>query len=87
MLIMCIEKSRYEETKFFIQAADQISTKPNLFFYKNCIFILKNIVNYHYGRKDEYLNKARMAIDHISSLGMPEYSKDMKDILDKYGKN
>lgn len=87
MLIMCIEKSRYRETKFFIQAADQISTKPNLFFYKNCIFILKNIVNYHYERKDEYLNKARMAIDHISSLGMPEYSKDMKDILDKYGKN
>ena len=87
MLIMCIEKSRYRETKFFIRSADQISTKPNLFFYKNCIFILKNIVNYHYERKVEYLNKARMAIDHISSLGMPEYSKDMKDILDKYGKN
>lgn len=87
MLIMCIQKSRYKETEFFIRSADQISTKPNLFFYKNCIFILKNIVNYHYERKDEYLNKARMAIDHISSLGMPEYSKDMKDILDKYGKN
>lgn len=87
MLIMCIEKSRYKETEFFIRTADQISTKPNLFFYKNCIFILKNIVNYHYERKDEYLSKARMAIDHISSLGMPEYSKDMKDILDKYGKN
>ncbi len=87
ILIMCIQKSRYKETEFFIRSADQISTKPNLFFYKNCIFILKNIVNYHYERKVEYLTKARMAIDHISSLGMPEYSKDMKDILDKYGKN
>lgn len=87
MLIMCIQKGRYKETEFFIRSADQISTKPNLFFYKNCIFILKNIVNYHYERKDEYLNKARMAIDHVSSLGMPEYSKDMKGILDKYGKN
>ena len=87
ILFMCIEENRYKETEFFIQAADQISTKPNLFFYKNCIFILKNIVNYHYERKVEYLTKARMAIDHISSLGMPEYSKDMKDILDKYGKN
>ena len=87
ILFMCIEENRYKETEFFIQAADQIITKPNLFFYKNCIFILKNIVNYHYERKDEYLNKARMAIDHISSLGMPEYSKDMKGILDKYGKN
>ena len=83
ILFMCIEENRYKETEFFIQAADQISTKPNLFFYKNCIFILKNIVNYHYEKKDEYVNKARMAIDHISSLGMPEYSKDMKKILDK----
>ena len=83
ILFMCNEENRYKETEFFIQAADQISTKPNLFFYKNCIFILKNIVNYHYEKKDEYVNKARMAIDHISSLGMPEYSKDMKKILDK----
>lgn len=87
ILFMCIEENRYKETEFFIQAADQISTKPNLFFYKNCIFILKNIVNYHYERKDEYLNKARMAIDHISSLGMPEYSKDVKGFFDKYGRN
>lgn len=87
MLIMCIQKGRYKETEFFIRSADQISTKPNLFFYKNCIFILKNIVKYHYERKDKYLNKAQTAIDHISSLGMPEYSKDMKGILDKYGKN
>ena len=87
ILFMCIEENRYKETEFFIQAADQISTKPNLFFYKNCIFILKNIVNYHYERKDEYLNKARRAIDHISSLGMPEYSKDVKGFFDKYGRN
>ena len=87
ILIMCIQKSRYKETEFFIRSADQISTKPNLFFYKNCIFILKNIVNYHYERKDEYLNKARRAIDHISSLGMPEYSKDVKGFFDKYGRN
>lgn len=33
----------------------------------------------------ELVNKS--AIDHISSLGMPEYSKVMKVILDKYGKN
>lgn len=87
ILFMCIEENRYKETEFFIQAADQISTKPNLFFYKNCIFILKNIVNYHYERKDEYLNKVRRAIDHISSLGMPEYSKDVKGFFDKYGRN
>ena len=87
ILFMCIEENRYKETEFFIQAADQIITKPNLFFYKNCIFILKNIVNYHYERKDEYLNKARRAIDYISSLGMPEYSKDVKGFFDKYGKN
>ncbi len=28
---------------------------------------------------------AQGAIDHISSLGMSEYSKDVKDVLDKYG--
>lgn len=84
LLIQCIEENEYEGTDFLIIAADQIDTKPELFFYKNVILLLKNMIKYHYKTEAKYLDICRRAIDNFSLLGMPEYGKELERFFKKY---
>ena len=83
LLIQCIEEKKYDETKFLIKAANQISTKPELFFYKNAIVLLENMIMYHYDAKDKYLQICHKAIENFSLLGMPEYGKEITRFFEK----
>lgn len=84
LLIQCIEENEYEGTDFLIIAADQIDTKPELFFYKNVILLLKNMIKYHYKTEAKYLDICRRAIDNFSLLGMPEYGQELERFFKKY---
>lgn len=83
LLIQCIEENEYDETKFLIITADQISTRPGLFFYKNVILLLKNMVKYHYEPKFEYLKICQIAIENFSLLGMNEYGKELNQFFEQ----
>ena len=83
LLIQCIEEKEYDETKFLVRAANQISTKPELFFYKNAIVLLENMIMYHYDAKDKYLQICHKAIENFSLLGMPEYGKEINKFFEK----
>lgn len=84
LLIQCIEENEYDATNFLIIAADQIYTKPELFFYKNVILLLKNMIEYHYEAEDKYLDICRIAIKNFSLLGMPEYGKELERFFKKH---
>jgi Rgg/GadR/MutR family transcriptional activator len=84
LLIQCIEENEYEGTDFLIIAADQIDTKPELFFYKNVILLLKNMIKYHYKTEAKYLDICRRAIENFSLLGMPEYGQELERFFKKY---
>lgn len=84
LLIQCIEENEYEETHFLIVTADQIDTKPELFFYKNVILLLKNMIKYHYKTEAKYLDICRRAIENFSLLGMPEYGQELERFFKKY---
>ena len=83
LLIQCIEEKKYDETKFLIKAANQISTKPELFFYKNVIVLLENMIMYHYDAKDKYLQICHKLIENFSLLGMTEYGKEINKFFEK----
>ena len=83
LLIQCIEEKKYDETKFLVRAANQISTKPELFFYKNVIVLLENMIMYQYDAKDKYLQICHKAIENFSLLGMPEYGKEITRFFEK----
>ncbi|RMC60719.1 XRE family transcriptional regulator [Lactobacillus sp. ESL0260] len=83
LLIQCIEEKEYDETKFLVRAANQISTKPELFFYKNVIVLLENMIMYHYDAKDKYLQICHKLIENFSLLGMTEYGKEINKFFEK----
>lgn len=84
ILIDCVEQERYEDTAFFTKAADKIVTSPLLFFYKNMIVILENMINYHFDHQDIYLKNAKWGIKNFSFLGMPEYGSELTKFFNEY---
>ena len=78
MLDLCIMNNKYEETKSFIVAADQIKTKSELFFYKNAIMLFTNFIEYHFDHDKGHLVKVKAGVQNFYLLGMPEYGKEVK---------
>lgn len=75
ILIMCIEQKSYTEAQYFITAAEKVKMIPELFFCKNMLVLLENMVNYHFVHKPEYISKCKWAIKNFTLLGMPEYGE------------
>ena len=84
MLELCITNNKYEETQPFIVAADQIRTKPELFFYKNAIMLLTNFIEYHFDQDRNHLVKVKAGVQNFFLLGMPEYGKEVEKELENY---
>ncbi|WEV51778.1 XRE family transcriptional regulator [Lactobacillus sp. ESL0731] len=81
ILGLCIEHNYYSETDFFIDSAAQITTRPELFFYKNMIEFFKSMIAYHYDHKKYHLEYCFWVIKTIKTNGMPEYAEDLKKYL------
>ncbi|BDR60994.1 helix-turn-helix domain-containing protein [Lactobacillus xylocopicola] len=84
IIIKCIEQNRYADTSFFIQAADAITIVPTLFFYKNGLILLENMVAYHDDQRSEYLAKCQLAINNFTLLGLPKFGAEVQKFFDKY---
>ena len=84
ILIVCIEQGAYDETGYFVQAAEHIRTVPKLFFYKNMLVFLENMINEHFDHQEEYVAKCQWAIKNFDLLGMPEYGKEAERFFNEY---
>lgn len=84
ILIVCIEQGAYDETGYFVQAAKNIRTVPKLFFYKNMLVFLENMINEHFDHQEEYVAKCQWAIKNFDLLGMHEYGKEVERFFNEY---
>ncbi|KRL62123.1 helix-turn-helix domain-containing protein [Lactobacillus psittaci] len=80
MLILVIENKKPGLADFFIEAADQIPTNPELFFYKCCIYFLENAIRYQNLSDKKYLTKCDSAIAMIKDLGMRAYAEGLEKL-------
>lgn len=81
MLIFCIRNKRFEEADVFVNYADQIKTTPDVFFYKMLVPAFYNIVKYHNAHNKKYLDETEIIIKSIKLAGMPDYSKELEELL------
>ena len=81
MLIFCIRNKRFEEADVFVNYADQIKTKPAIFFYKMLVPAFYNIVKYQNTHNKKYLDETEIIIKSIKLAGMPDYSKELEELL------
>ena len=84
LLIDLIKAKRYEDTGWLIEAAAKVATRPELFFYKNALLVLENMVNYHFDHQDKYLEKCEWAIKNFTLIGMPEYGSEVDSFFRQY---
>lgn len=77
LLFLCIENKRYDETKPFVKVANNIPTIPELCFYKDVLLVPINLLNYHFTKEPSYIDNCLKAIDFLSFIGMPAYSKEL----------
>ena len=78
LLMICIEQQAYNEARYFVKAAKNVKTRPELFFLKNVLVLLENMISYHFEHKSEYLSKCKWAVKNFTLLGMPEYGEQAK---------
>lgn len=75
LLITMIEHKDYHEAQLFINYANRIKTRPELFFYKNVLLLLENMIAYHFNKKKEHLRKCKIALNNYALLGLPAFAK------------
>ncbi|MDF7639866.1 hypothetical protein PT285_10680 [Lactobacillus sp. ESL0791] len=84
LLVLCIMYERYDETQFFIEFADGITTSPESFFYKNGLLLFENMIYYHADHQEKYLSTCQIAINNFTLLGMPSYADKMRNFFNGY---
>lgn len=81
MLILCVQSKKFDETDIFVNYADQIKTTPAIFFYKMLVPAFYNIVKYQNTHNKKFLDETETIIKSIKLAGMPDYSKDIEELL------
>lgn len=84
LLFDLIKDKRYDDTGWLLKAAAKVATRPELFFYKNILVLLENMVNYHFDHQDKYLKKCEWAIKNFTLMGMPEYGNEVDSFFRQY---
>lgn len=84
MLYLIIRENRFSYAAEFINYSKEITTKPKLFFLKNCIWFYQNLIDYHYTKKQTNYNHCKDAIKMFNSLGMREYGESTQRVLETY---
>ncbi|WEV43770.1 helix-turn-helix transcriptional regulator [Lactobacillus sp. ESL0684] len=79
----CIEQKRDNEAAQLLEFADQIPTRPEIFFLKNVIYLFANLLKYHLQNEPIYLTNVKLALQNFTILGMPEYGQQLSDFVEK----
>lgn len=83
LLMFCIKADRYDETIFFIEAAQQIDINPDLTFYRGAIAFFKSLITSHYQPQKNGKEDCQIIIDFFNLIGMEEYSEQLKKFIQK----
>lgn len=83
ILNFCIKEKRYEEANQFIECADQIVSKPEIYFYKNMITFFTSIIQYEKNPAEKYLEICHDIINDVNRIGMNDFSTEMAEFLQK----
>ena len=81
MIIMCLEKDKYQEAKQLVEKSYEIHTQPLTCFNKMTLLFLENIIDYHFDPQQVYLDNCARQIEEFALIGMTEYSKQLQKIV------
>lgn len=81
ILIFCIKAKRYQEADFYVNSAEEITTTPEIYFYKTLLLFFKDLLQYREKSEEHYLDQCHDVIRNIALSGMIEYSNELKDFL------
>ncbi|MBP2058735.1 transcriptional regulator with XRE-family HTH domain [Lactobacillus colini] len=81
ILAIAIENENYSGISFFMDAADKIPTRPELFFYKNNLFFFENLIRYKDLKEKKYLINCKKSIETLINLNMEEYGRKINNFL------
>lgn len=81
ILAISIEKDNVDNLEFFIQTAEHIPTRPETFFYKNGLFLFKNLIKYKKEKESIYLDNCWQAIETYINLNMKIYGNKLKKFV------
>ena len=83
LLYMSIKDDNYSYTDYLLQSAKKIPLKPRLFLQKELISFYQNLIEYHFDKKQLYLENCKVITQSIKLAGMEEYGKALNGVIAK----
>lgn len=83
LLSQLVEEKHYQETLPFLKVADNLPTIPDLYLPQSGIALLKYIINYHFHKRQEDLDKAEMIAKTYQITGLEDFGKSAQRFIDK----
>lgn len=81
LLFICVENKRYDGLEFFIKNANEIIVTPELFFYKNVLVFVEDLIDYHVRHDKASLEKCKLIIENIKLTGITSYGNELSKFL------
>lgn len=83
MIGICIKHQSFENAEKMIKMSKQVPTKPSTCFSKMVLFLLENLVNYHYEPLQVYLDNCEMQVKQFTLIGMEKFSQHCQKLIDE----
>lgn len=83
MIGISIKHQSYKNARQLIKISKKIPTKPSTCFSKMVLFLLENLINYHYEPLQIYLDNCKMQVKQLSLIGMKKFSQQCQKLIDE----
>lgn len=83
MIGISIKHQSYENATQMITMSKKVPTKPSTCFSKMVLFLLENLINYHYEPLQVYLDNCEMQVKQLSLIGMEKFSQHCQKLIDE----
>lgn len=83
MIGISIKHQSYENAAQMITMSKKVPTKPSTCFSKMVLFLLENLINYHYEPLQVYLDNCEMQVKQLSLIGMEKFSQHCQKLIDE----
>ena len=83
MVGISIKHQSYENAAQMITMSKKVPTKPSTCFSKMVLFLLENLINYHYEPLQVYLDNCEMQVKQLSLIGMEKFSQQCQKLIDE----
>lgn len=84
LLYLSIKEGNYNYTDYLLQNSKKISIKPRLFLEKELIAFYQNLIDYHFNKKQVYIENCKDITHSIKLAGIDEYSYALNGVINKY---